>query len=192
MLVVNLLGEPGVGKSVTAAGLFYELSINGFKAEVIQEVAKGYAWETPKDKDGNSFEHPIFSQQIFILGEQNRLLERVNGKRDIAIMECPLILGAIYQPSDYFKSFEALVLEQFNAYNNFNILLERSHDYDHMGRMQNETQSLEVRNKLKDFLEKHNIPYIKMKTHEKINQEILIKIRDKFFPNQKLNTIEKN
>lgn len=191
MLVVNLLGEPGVGKSVTAAGLFYELSINGFKAEVIQEVAKGYAWETPKDKDGNSFEHPIFNQQIFILGEQNRLLERVKGKREIAIMECPLLLGAIYQPKDYFKSFEALVLEQFHAYNNFNILLERNHLYDNDGRMQNETQSADVRNKLKTFLETHNIPYVTMKTHEKINQEILIEIRNKFFPNRQLKTLER-
>lgn len=189
MLVVNLLGEPGVGKSVTAAGLFYELSINGFKAEIIPEVAKGYAWETPKDKHGNSYEHPIFSQQIFLLGEQNRLLERVKGKREIAIMECPLLLGAVYQPENYFKSFESLVLEQFHAYNNFNILLERNHDYDNDGRMQNETESNQVRNKLKSFLEKHNIPYINLRTHEKINQEILLKIRDKFFPEKQLTTI---
>lgn len=186
MLVVNLLGEAGVGKSVTAAGLFYELSINGFKAEIIPEVAKGYAWESPKDADGKSFQHPIFSQQIFILGEQNRLLERVKGKRDIAIMECPLLLGAVYQPENYFKSFEALVLEQFNVYDNFNILLERSHKYDSAGRIQNEEESGIVRSKLKNFLDKHNIEYTRMRTHEKINTEILLKIRDLFFPGKEL------
>jgi len=182
MLVINLMGEPGVGKSVTAAGVFYEFSINGFKSEIIPEVAKGYAWETPKDDSGKPLLHPIFTQQIFLLGEQNRMLERVNGKRDIAIMECPLILTAIYQPEDYFKSFESLVVEQFNAYNNFNILLERNHEFDNEGRVHNENEATEVRSKLKDFLIKHNIPYIKMTTDDNINKNIVKKIRDEFFP----------
>lgn len=186
MLVINLLGEPGVGKSVTASGLFYELSVNGFKSELITEVAKGYAWETPKDHTGKALAHPVFSQQIFLLGEQNRWLERVKGKRDIAIMECPLILTAIYQPENYFKSFESLVIEQFNAYNNFNILLERNHDFDVDGRVHTEEESKEVRSKLKDFLNKHQIPYITMKTHEEISKDIVKQIRDNFFPNHKL------
>lgn len=181
MLVINLLGEPGVGKSVTASGLFYELSINGFKTEVIPEVAKGYAWETPKDSNGQALPHPIFKQQIFLLGEQNRLLERVNGQRDIAIMECPLILTAIYQPRDYFKSFEPLVLEQFNFYNNFNILLERNHTFDNEGRVHTEEESKQVRNKLKDFLKKHNIPYISITTHRNVSQELSTIIQEKFF-----------
>lgn len=183
MLVINLLGEPGVGKSVTAAGLFYELSINGFKSELITEIAKGYAWETPKDANGKSFPHPVFNQQIFLLGEQNRWLERVKGKRDIAIMECPLILTAIYQPENYFKSFEPLVIEQFNSYNNFNILLERNHDFDIHGRVHTEEESTEVRSKLKEFLLKHNIPHITLKTHSEINKEIVQYVRNNFFPN---------
>jgi nicotinamide riboside kinase len=186
MLVINLLGEPGVGKSVTAAGLFYELSINGFRSEIIPEVAKGYAWETPKDAQGRALMHPIFTQQIFLLGEQNRMLERVKGKRDIAIMECPLVLTAIYQPENYFKSFEPLVLEQFNSYNNFNILLERNHDFDNDGRVHTEEESKEVRNKLKNFLDKHNIAYTTYLTHRGINKELVKKIRDQFFQEKKL------
>lgn len=173
MLVVNIMGEPGVGKSVTSAGLFYELSISGYRAEIITEVGKGYAWETPKDpKSGKSLVHPIFSQQIFLLGEQNRVLERVIGKRDIAIMECPLIMMAIYAPSKYFKSFESLVLEQFNHYNNFNILLERNHRFDKDGRVHDEEESKELKSKLVRFLEAHHIPHLKLSTHSNINKEI--------------------
>lgn len=174
MLVVNLMGEPSSGKSVTSAGLYYHLSVSGVKSEVIPEVAKGYAWETPKDPfSGKSLQHPIFGQQIFLLGEQNRMLERVIGKRDVAIMECPLIMMGVYAPDKYFKSFESLVLEQFNCYNNFNILLERTHSFDNDGRVHDEDQSTEVRGKLKKFLQKNKIPYITMKTHPSISQEIM-------------------
>lgn len=188
MLVVNLLGEPGVGKSVTAAGVYYELSINRFKAEVIPEVAKGYAWETPKDKDGKSLIHPIFAQQIFILGEQNRMLERVKGQREVAIMECPLLMGAIYKAENYFSHFVPLVLEQFNSYKNLNIVLERNHQFDPAGRVHDEKQSIEVRAKMLDFLNEHNIPFVVMKTHENINRQIVKYIRDHHFPDRMLKT----
>ena len=187
MLVINLLGEPGAGKSVTAAGLFYELSVNNFKAEIITEVAKGYAWETPKAENGKALPHPIFGQQIFLLGEQNRWLARVKGQREIAIMECPLLLSAIYQPENYFESFNSLVLEQFNDYNNFNILLERNHDFDNDGRVHTEDESKLVRSKLKDFLHLYNIPYISVKTHKEINKELVKKIRNEYFPDRQLN-----
>jgi hypothetical protein len=188
MLVVNLLGEPGVGKSVTAAGLFFELSINNFKSEVIPEVAKGYAWETPKDAQGKSLLHPIFGQQIFLLGEQNRMLERVKGQREIAIMECPLLMGAIYKPDNYFIHFTDLVLEQFHAYKNINIVLERAHNFDPQGRVHDESQSKEVRSKMFDFLNEHNIPYVTMRTNENIHRQIAKYIRDNFFPERSLKT----
>lgn len=180
MLVINLLGEPGVGKSLTASGLFYLLGVNQYRAEIVSEVAKGYAWETPKDKDGNALLHPIFGQQIFLLGEQNRFLERLNGKRDIAIMECPLIMMAIYEPENYFKNFKSLVLEQFNHYNNVNILLERNHNFDKDGRVHNEDESKEVRKKLIDFLENNQISYKKMTTNPNIHQEIYEYITSNF------------
>lgn len=186
MLVVNILGEPGAGKSATAAGVYYEFSVNGFQAEVVTEVAKAFAWETPKDKEGNALLHPIFSQQIFFLGEQHRGLARLIGQRDIAIMECPLIMGAIYTKEDYFEHFEPLVLEQFHVYNNLNIVLERNHKFDPQGRVHNEEQSAQVKSKLLAFLDKHHLPYIVMKTHPDINKEIVRYIRDNYFPDRKL------
>lgn len=180
MLVVNLMGEPGAGKSVASAGLFYELSIRGIKSEIIQEVAKGFAWETPKDSLGVSLKHPIFEQQVYILGEQNRLLQRVIGKRQVAIMESPLILTSIYRPSEYLKSFDNLVLEQFNCYNNFNVLLKRNHKFDDDGRVHTENESARVREKLKTYLDKNQIKYSEITTHENISKELADIIIEKF------------
>lgn len=179
MNVINLMGEPGVGKSVTAAGIYYQMSIEGLKIEIVPEIAKGYAWETPKNKNGESLVHPVFSQQIFILGEQNRMLERIKGKRDFAIMECPLIMGAIYQPQGYFSHFTPLVLEQFNAYNNINVLLERQHRFDEMGRIHNEEQANQIKKDLILFLDQNKIPYVKFTTHKEIHLEITEYIKNK-------------
>lgn len=172
MLVVNLFGEPGCGKSVTAAGLFYELAIKGIQVEIIHEVAKGYAWETPKDLNGLYLPHPIFQQQVYLLGEQNRLLERVLGKRQVAIMECPLIMTSVYRPDNYLPSFDRLALEQFNMYNNFNILLKRSHSFDKEGRVHNEQESETVREKLINYLNNNNIDYTSFTTHKEISLEL--------------------
>lgn len=186
MLVVNIFGEPGSGKTSTAAGLFYQLSINGFQAEVVPEAAKLYAWETLQDDTGKTLMHPVFEQQIFLLGKQNRSLQSLQGKREIAIMECPLLMGAVYKPEKYFQHFMPLILEQFNAYNNVNILLERNHTFDPQGRVHSENESNDVRSQLKVLLESNSIAYKSIKTHDNIDKEIAQYIRDSYFPDRVL------
>lgn len=181
------MGEPGVGKSSTSCGVFYEFSVNNFRSEVVNEVAKGFAWETPKDPaTGKALGHPIFGQQIYLLGEQNRWLERVNNQREIAIMECPLIMTAIYQPDDYLSSFTSVVLEQFRQYNNVNILIERNHKFDPEGRVHTEDDSQEVRSKLVNFLKEHNLPYVTVKTSRDINKKIVKYIQQNYFKDRPL------
>lgn len=192
MKILNLLAEPGAGKSVSAAGIFYQFSINGFKAEVVPEVAKGFAWETPKDESGNALVHPIFGQQIYLLGEQNRMLERVIGKREIAIMECPLIMTAIYKPEPYFKNFTPLVLEQFNSYDNINIVLERGHNFDPDGRVHNENESKDIKSKLINFLLENHIPYVKFNTHDNIDKQIVKYVVKNYFKDRKLKSYYDN
>jgi hypothetical protein len=187
MYVVNLLGEPGVGKSASSWGAAYEFAVNNFKVELVNEVAKGFAWETPKDPNsGQSLIHPIFGQQIYLLGEQNRWLERVNNQRDIAVMECPLIMTAVYQPDDYLKDFTGLVLEQFRKYNNINFLIERNHNFDPSGRVHDEKESQDVRRKLIEFLEKHKLPYIKVKTARDVNKKIVKYVQQNYFKDKGL------
>ena len=172
MKVINLIGEAGVGKTTTAAGIFHNLSIKGYKSEYVPEIVKGYAWETPKDSNGKSLVHPIFKQQVYILGEQNRHLERLREHRDVAIVESPLILTAIYKPDNYLDSFENIVLEMFNTYDNVNIVLERTHNYDTNGRVQTEEESKTIRKLLLNYLDRNNIEYVLFKTHKKISKEI--------------------
>lgn len=187
MYVINLLGEPSVGKSSTSCGVIYELSVNGFKSELVTEVAKGFAWETPKDPvTGNALTHPIFGQQIYLLGEQNRWLERVGDKRDFVVMECPLIMTAIYKPDDYLEHFTNIVLEQFNKYNNINFLIQRNHGFDPDGRVHNEEEARLVREKLIKFMKDHKIPYVNVKTGRNINKQLVKYIVKNYHPSKTL------
>ena len=45
MLVVNLYGAPGAGKSTGAAYIFSKLKMAGVKAELVTEFAKDMVWE---------------------------------------------------------------------------------------------------------------------------------------------------
>lgn len=170
MIVINLLGEPGSGKSVTAAGLYHQLAILHHNVTLVPEIAKKYAWETPID---NQINNPIFEQQLLLLGEQNRLLESLRGKVDIAIMECPLLLCEVYQKKDYYKSFSKVVTQMINTYNNINIVIDKNHKFDEKGRVHNEKQAKKIKKKLIKTLDKRNINYVRFKTGKNIIKEIV-------------------
>ena len=48
MLVVNLFGAPGAGKSTGAAYIFSKLKMSGINVELVTEFAKDKVWEESK------------------------------------------------------------------------------------------------------------------------------------------------
>jgi tRNA uridine 5-carbamoylmethylation protein Kti12 len=150
MKVINLIAGPGVGKSTTASGIFYELKKRGFNAEYIQEYAKDMTWEG---------RYSVLEDQLYISAKQNRRLVRIDGKIDIAITDSPLILGLAYAPPTYYSSFKQLLLEIFHSYKNINYYLQRKHDYNPLGRNQTEVEALQIDELLLTMLDTHNISY---------------------------------
>jgi ABC-type oligopeptide transport system ATPase subunit len=119
MLIINLWGAPGSGKSTTASGLFFLMKINKKKVELVTEFAKELVWEKREN---------MFGDQVSIFSEQNRRLCRLEDHNiDFAITDSPLPLPVFYQPQNYLPSFEQMVFEQFHRYNNLNYFLKRKH-----------------------------------------------------------------
>ena len=170
--VVNILGEPGSGKSTTTAGLTAQLALRGHQVELVQEAAKDFIWEASIKESGEIIPPYILGDQIFLFAEQNRRIERLRNKRDYAVVECPLLMSLIYKPEIYYKTFDSLVLDVYGSYNNINILLERTHVYDQIGRVQSETETNHVRNIIINKLLEHNIPYKIFKTNKDITEKI--------------------
>lgn len=154
MLTVNLWGAPGSGKSTTGAGLFFLMKINKWKAELVMEFAKELVWEQ---------RHGYFGDQASIFCEQNRrLLRLVDHNIDFAVTDSPLPLPAFYQEEDYLPSFNALVMEQFNRYNNANYFLVRKHSFEAIGRRHDETQAMEIEERLQQFMHDSGINFTVM------------------------------
>ena len=154
MLVINLWGAPGGGKSTTAAGLFFLMKINKLNVELVTEYAKDLVWDGHEEMFGN---------QISIFSEQNRRIHRLMNKGvDFAITDSPLPLPSFYKPKHYHQNFDALVLETYNSYNNSNYFLNRVDSFEKIGRRHTETQSEVIAQDLQTFMRSHGIDYTSM------------------------------
>lgn len=125
MIVANLYGGPGTGKSTMAARVFSELKELGYNAELVTEYAKDLTWQKSTYVLGN---------QIHIFGEQQHRLWRLKEGVDIVVTDSPLPQGLLYcNPSD---TFVKLVMEEFHKFQNINVSLRRVKAYNPKGRNQ--------------------------------------------------------
>lgn len=136
MIVVNLFGAPGCGKSTVAAGLYSRLKQKGYNAELVSEFAKEITWEG---------HFTLLRDQLYLLAHQNRKLERLKGKVDIVVTDSPLLLTLAYVPPNYYGKFKDFVYEIWESYKNLNIFLERDVEFDKVGRVHDEQMSASLR-----------------------------------------------
>jgi len=149
LIVINLMGGPGCGKSTTAAGIFNRLKKMGVDCELSTEYAKDKVWEE---------NYKILSDQIYVFGKQQHRLYRLKDKVKIAITDSPLLLSIIYDQS-HNDSLRALVLDVFNSYNNINFYIKRNVSYIEEGRCQNESEAHEVDDICLNLMKENNIEY---------------------------------
>lgn len=133
MIVVNLFGAPGAGKSTGAAYIFYRLKELGYNAELVTEFAKDKVWEESKE---------VFKNQAYIFGKQSFRLSRLKDKVDVVITDSPILLSVFYNKDPVLgENFNNTVLDVFNSYNNVNYYIKRVKEYNPKGRFQTEEES---------------------------------------------------
>lgn len=151
MLVINLFGVPGAGKSTGAAYIFSQLKTKGINAELVTEFAKEMVWENNNE---------VFKNQAYIFGTQSFRISRCSDKVDVIVTDCPLFLTAFYNKSTVLgEDFNRVVLNVFNSYNNINYFIDRVKDYNPIGRLQTEQESKALRLPMLSMLDKYNIDY---------------------------------
>lgn len=99
--------------------------------------------------------------QLYILAKQNRKLLTVKDKVDFVITDSPLPLGLFYRPEDYYNSYDSLVMELFNSYDNVNLLLTSSKglQYQQDGRTQTEEEAKNLQTEIISFMLSNNIEF---------------------------------
>lgn len=137
--VVNMFAGPGTGKSTTATGLFHIMKSNGFKVELVTELAKDFTYER---------NHVALGNQLYILGCQDYRQRRLVGHCDWVVTDSPLPLGLAYTDEEYVEWLPDATWSAFDRYDNFNVLLHRSseHPYQTYGRNQTEEQAMVLDN----------------------------------------------
>lgn len=149
MLVVNMFGAPGAGKSTGAAYIFSKLKMAGVNAELVTEFAKDKVWEGSK---------AVFDNQAYIFGKQYFRISRLQGKVDVVITDSPILLSSFYAHDDVLgDEFDKLCAKVFRSYNSMNVFIDRVKPYNPSGRFQNEAESDELARVMQDFLEEHTV-----------------------------------
>lgn len=163
MKIINFFGGPGTGKSTTSSGLFYQMKKNNLNCEYVTEYAKELVWEERFNIINND--------QLYILAQQHRYIDRLRDKVDYVVTDSPLLLSAIYaghnkdqnnllKDDEGLLLFQSLVLRLFNKYDNYNFfLLTTEFQYWMTGRIQEKTESTVLDEKIFDFLVENKISF---------------------------------
>lgn len=151
-IVINLFGEPSVGKSTCAMDITVNLKRKGINAEYVSEFAKDKIYENNGE---------VFKYQEYLFGKQSFKMGRVKDKVQIMVVDSPLLLSVTYNKNNALgEEFNKTVLNVFNSYDNRNYLLTRHHKYENEGRFQNESEAQEVRKEIMDKLNEFKVDYI--------------------------------
>lgn len=175
MIVVNLCGSPGAGKSTGAAYIFSMLKMAGVNCELVTEFAKDLTW----DQNLRTLE-----DQLFVLANQYHRLFRLKDKVDVVITDSPLYLSLAYNNQKLVldESFEKLVLNLQNEFHNMNYLLKRTKEYNPVGRNQTAEESDALHYVICDILDSHKIPYSiangNLESYETIISEIMKELNE--------------
>ena len=145
MKVINLLGGPGSGKSTCAADLFSRLKNRSISCELVTEFAKDLTWEQNQSALGCQF---------YVSGNQIWRQKRIPKTIKYLVTDSPIITGAFYSRNPY---LEKALIEEFNQFDNMNVILNRVKPFDQKGRSQNERQSIEIHDRIKKFMDE--VPY---------------------------------
>lgn len=151
MILVNLFGAPGAGKSTGAAYIFSQLKMVGINAELVTEFAKDKVWEESK---------AVFNNQAYIFGKQYFRISRCADKVDVIITDSPLLLSLVYNNDPVLgEEFNKVVRKVMDSYNCKNYYITRTKPYNPIGRFQNEQESNEIADDILNLLKSENINF---------------------------------
>lgn len=172
MILVNLYGAPGTGKSTGAAYIYSKLKLEGINCELVTEYAKDMVWDQNKKAIYN---------QAYIFGNQYYRISRLENEVDVVITDSPLLLSIIYNKDKRLgNEFIQLVKSVSNSYENrIDILFKKVKQYKTVGRLHNEEQSDKLYNEIKDLLDTVNPDYEVVEATQEGYEKVIEMIKEK-------------
>jgi len=149
MKVINCFSGAGAGKSTVALLLAGLLKQSGVDCEYVDEWHKMSVWLN----HGNVLQHPEM-----MLANQHQKLWALEGKVDVVVSDCPLLLFAPYAreyiPNYPWDEFERLSISINDKYDNYNVWITRNPAiFKQQGRVQTLEESITMDKKIRAFVE---------------------------------------
>ena len=98
--------------------------------------------------------------QIYIFAKQHHKLFVLQDKVDVVVTDCPLLNSLVY--GERRDSFDAMVMDLFNEFNNLNIVIRRKQKYVTDGRIETAEEAMNIDDKYIEIMKKNNIPYLEI------------------------------
>lgn len=174
--IINLYGGPGVGKSTSAAFMFYALKQQGLNVELVREYVKNWAWEKRSIS---------VYDQLYFLGKQSRAESVLYSKVDYIITDSPVLLNVYYsnkyaprQMADGICAAVRGFYEQAakDGHIHHHVMLRRSKPYNPAGRFQNEGEAKEIDAELHGLLATWQLEVNECETDEFSLRQLVAKI----------------
>ena len=177
--IINLYGGPGIGKSTTAAYLYYLLKKSNKSVELVQEYVKEWAWENRKIKPFD---------QIYFFGKQVRKESMLFDKVDYVITDSPVLLSLCYIKKCCDPEIANGLVETAKAFyevsprynvKHIHVVLKRSGIFEPNGRFHSREESEKIDVEIRDLLKEFGFEYIETSyTEEDLEQLFKILMSD--------------
>lgn len=150
-IVINIIGGPGVGKSILTSDVFSALKREGISCEISAEYIK----RKLREKALKAVE-----SQIYIFAKQQYQLFTLKDEVDVIVTDSPIFLSAVYDKTKC-PLLRALIMKEYNKYNSLNYLVVRdeSFEYEQEGRYQDLDGAKKVDSHVTKFLDEEAIEY---------------------------------
>src|SRR5271163_906577 len=136
MILINLCGGPGAGKTTLSYYLAYRLKKAGLRTELVGESAREYhIYTTPPDRVAA----PLLDNQVLLAGQQfERTLRLKRHNFEVAISDSPIEQGLLYcSDHSYAKSLKACITDVAKNFETYNVFINpRPGSYDAESRVQ--------------------------------------------------------
>lgn len=168
-LVVNAYAGPGAGKTTASLATVAELKKMGYVAEYVSEYAKELVYENPVLLDGSE------KNQLTLLNEQLRRMDRLVGKVDIIVTDAPILLNLVYG-NNLSDDYKKMIPKLYRQYDNFNFFVQRGKMFEQNGRIQDQAESIKKDEEIRELLNEQGVYYgtYTHETSEKLAQKIQI------------------
>jgi hypothetical protein len=163
--VINLFGGPCTGKSETAAGLYYELSLRRHSVELVREYVKSWTFNSRQVTE---------SSGIYFLGKQAEYESILYNKVDFIVTDSPILLAGMFPiyrhnlhyVSDAAQEFMRHAGSQGVQYKNF--VLTRGEYYSTVGRWETKEEAEQFDKFITGYLNSNSFDYteVRKKPHQ--------------------------